>query len=79
MPLVLEKYKGLTLPPGSSDSEEGKLWQRIQNWIAATETRRSVVATRSDEDEYFKVYERYARNTANSLVAIATRTGEALP
>jgi glutathione S-transferase len=76
---VLEKYKGLTLPSGSSDSEEGKLWQRLQNWIAMTETRKSVIATRSDEDQYFKVYERYARNTANSLVAIATRTGEALP
>jgi glutathione S-transferase len=79
MPLVLEKYKGFTLPVGDVSSEEGKLWLRIHKWISATESRRSVVATRSDEEEYFKVYERYARNTANSLVARATRAGEALP
>jgi hypothetical protein len=78
MPVVLEKYKGFKLPIGSS-SEQGKIWQRIHEWISACLTRKSVVATKSDETEYFKVYERYARNTANSAVARATRAGESLP
>ena len=78
MPLVLEKYKGFKLPEGSS-SEEGKIWTRIHKWIEATESRRSVIATRSEEEQYFKVYERYAKNTANSMVARATRAGENLP
>jgi glutathione S-transferase len=78
MPLVLEKYKGFKLPKGST-SEEGIIWQRIHEWIAATVFRESVIATTSDEQEYFKVYERYARNTANSAVARATRAGENLP
>jgi glutathione S-transferase len=78
MPLVLEKYKGFKLPPGS-ESEEGKIWARIHEWIDATISRPSVVATTSDEQEYFKVYERYARNTANSAVARATRDGQPLP
>jgi len=78
IPFVLEKYKGFTLPPGS-DSEEGKVWKRIHEWVNATISRPSVVATTSDEHEYFKVYERYARNTANSAVARATRAGEGLP
>jgi glutathione S-transferase len=78
MPLVLEKYKGFKLPDGSS-SDEGKIWTRIHLWIEATEARESVIATRSDETEYFKVYERYAKNTANSLVAKATRAGQSLP
>ena len=79
MPLVLEKYKGFTLPTGDPSSEEGQVWLRIQRWIFATESRRSVIATRSDKEQYFNVYERYARNTANSLVARATRAGEVLP
>jgi glutathione S-transferase len=78
MPLVLEKYKGFKLPKGST-SEEGITWQRIHEWIAATVSRKSVIATTSEEQEYFKVYERYARNTANSAVARATRAGENLP
>ena len=78
MPMVLEKYKGFRLPAGST-SEEGKIWQRIHKWIEATISRPSVVATKSDEEQYFKVYERYARNTANSAVARATRAGEGLP
>jgi glutathione S-transferase len=78
MPLVLEKYKGFKLPLGSS-SEDGKVWQRIHKWMYATVSRKSVVATTSDETEYFKVYGRYARNTANSAVARATRAGESLP
>jgi glutathione S-transferase len=78
MPHVLEKYKGFKLPPGS-DTEEGRLWKRIHEWIDATISRPSVVATTSDEHQYFKVYERYARNTANSAVARATRAGEPLP
>jgi len=78
MPFVLKKYKGFTLPPGS-ESEEGKVWNRIHKWTDATISRPSVVATTSDEHEYFKVYERYAQNTANSGVARATRAGEQLP
>jgi hypothetical protein len=75
MRLVLEKYKGFKLPEGSS-SEEGKIWKRIHEWISICLSRKSVVATASDEHEYFKVYERYARNTANSAVARATRAGD---
>ena len=78
MPLVLAKYKGFKLPPGS-DTEEGKIWRRIHAWIDATLSRESVVATKSDEEQYFKVYERYALNTASSAVARATRAGEKLP
>jgi glutathione S-transferase len=78
MPMVLEKYKGFSLPIGSA-SEEGKIWQRVHTWIKAVMARPSVVATKSDEEQYFKVYERYARNTANSAVARATRAGEGLP
>jgi len=78
MPLVLKKYKGFELPSGSSD-EQGRIWQRIHNWIDAAVSRPSVVATTSDAEQYFKVYERYATNTANSAVARATRAGENLP
>jgi len=78
MPMVLDKYKGFRLPAGSP-SEEGKIWQRIHKWIEATTSRPSIIATTSDEDQYFKVYERYARNTANSAVARATRAGQSLP
>ena len=78
MPLVLQKYKGFTLPKGPNSGNE-KLWDRIHEWIDATISRKSVIATTSDEEEYFKVYERYARNTANSAVARATRAGENLP
>lgn len=78
MPLVLEKYKGFNLPSGSS-SEEGKIWERIHQWIKSTISHPSVVATTSDKEQYYKVYERYARNTANSGVARATRAGESLP
>ena len=78
MPMILEKYKGFKLPPGS-DSEEGIIWERIHKWIDATISRESVLATRSDEEQYFKVYERYARDIANSAVARATRAGESLP
>ena len=78
MPLVLERYKGFKLPAASS-TEEGKIWGRIHEWNEATTSRPSVVATRSDDEEYFKVYERYARNTADSQVARATRAGVSLP
>lgn len=78
MPMVLQRYKGFQLPPGS-DSEEGQIWERIHKWIGATISRPCVVSTTSDEEQYFKVYERYARNTANSAVARATRAGEGLP
>ena len=78
MPLVLKKYKGFGLPPGSPD-EQGRIWQRIHDWIEASISRPSVVATTSEEEQYFKVYERYATNTANSAVARATRAGESLP
>lgn len=78
MPLVLEKYKGFKLPSSSSSSED-KVWKRVHEWIKAATSRPSVIATTSDEEQYFKVYERYARNTANSAVARATRAGESLP
>jgi glutathione S-transferase len=78
MPFVLEKYKGFKLPPGSA-SEDGKIWERIHKWIDTTTSHPSVIATTSDEEQYFKVYERYAKNTANSAVARATRAGESLP
>ena len=78
MPTVLEKYKGFRLPTDST-SEEAKIWQRIHKWIEATISRPSIIATKSDDEHYFKVYERYARNTANSAVARATRAGESLP
>jgi glutathione S-transferase len=78
MPMVLARYKGFKLPPASS-TEEGQIWARIHEWIEATTSRPSVVSTRSDDEEYFKVYERYARNTADSAVARATRAGISLP
>ena len=78
MPKVLAKYKGFNLPEGS-DSEDGRIWKRIHKWIDATISRESVVATISDDEQYFKVYERYARNTAQSAVARATRVGDSLP
>jgi hypothetical protein len=78
MPHVLKKYKGFVLPSGDS-SEEGKVWKRIHEWIDATLSRPSVVATSSDAEQYFSVYERYANNTANSAVARATRAGANLP
>jgi glutathione S-transferase len=78
MPLVLEKYKGFKLPEGDS-SPEAPIWTRVHKWILAASSRPSVLATTSDAEQYFKVYERYALNTANSAVARATRAGEPLP
>ena len=78
MPLVLEKHKGFALPSGHS-SDQGEIWTRVDKWIKAITVRNSVVNTTSDEEQYLKVYERYANNTTNSLVARATREGQNLP
>lgn len=78
MPKVLAKYKGFNLPEGSNFGD-GRIWKRFHKWIDATISRESVAATISDDEQYFQVYERYARDTAQSAVARATRAGESLP
>lgn len=79
---VIDHYKdgGSGVPgPGSQDGEDKELWKRWATWFKAVEARRSVRDTWSDDEEYIKVYQRYADDTTQSLVGKATRQGQRLP
>jgi len=54
-------------------------WTRFHTWLEAVKNRPSVSKTCSNEDKLLQVYERYANNTAQSEVAMATREGKHLP
>ncbi|KAF7298037.1 FAD-binding protein [Mycena chlorophos] len=51
-------------------------WKR---YAESVEVRPSVVKTRSDNDKYEKIYDRYLRNEAQSEAAKAVRAGRAIP
>ena len=78
---LIDHYKpgGVGIPAKGHSGEDKEVWERWERWAAAIEARKSVVDTRSDDDEYIKVYKRYADDTTQSEVGQATRQGGSLP
>lgn len=69
---VLSHYRGFKLP-------ETPELARLAEWLEAVAQRPSVVTTVAEEGRLLQMYERYAKNTATSEVAVATNTNRPLP
>lgn len=79
---IIDHYKdgGSGVPgPEAVQGEDGEVWKRWNVWFDAVKERQSVKETWSDDEEYIKVYKRYADDTTQSLVGQATRQGKSLP
>ncbi|SPO05457.1 related to glutathione transferase omega 1 [Cephalotrichum gorgonifer] len=79
---LIDHYKdgGAGIPdPEGLEGEDARVWRRWRTWFDAVGERPSVRDTWSDEEEYVKVYRRYADDTTQSLVGKATREGGRLP
>ncbi|KAL2113239.1 hypothetical protein VUR80DRAFT_4946 [Thermomyces stellatus] len=79
---VIDHYKdgGSGVPdPGALQGDDSEVWKRWHTWFGAVKERRSVKDTWSDDEQYIKVYKRYADDTTQSLVGQATRQGRSLP
>lgn len=78
---LIDHYKtgGTGIPePGEGGRDEVR-WVRWRAWLHAVLERPSVKATTSDAERYVDVYKRYAEDTTQSGVALATRQGTRLP
>lgn len=71
---VFEKWKGGLQISEDDEVDEG-VWKRWRKWLAAVEDRQSVKETTSDEEHYLPLYERYARDEAQSEMAKSIRAG----
>ncbi|KAH8664440.1 glutathione S-transferase [Xylariales sp. PMI_506] len=80
---LIDHYKpgGVGIPAEGklADGEDAELWSRWQAWFNAVTERQSVRDTWSDEEFYIQAYKRYADDTTQSMVGLATRKGEKLP
>lgn len=73
---VLEHYRGFSVP--ASDAEEGA-FARFHTWWDAVQSVPAFRDTVQDRKKLLESYQRYADDTARSLVAEATRKGRPLP
>jgi len=70
---VFDHFKGgLKMPAG----EVGERWEK---WLKAVQERESVISTTSEKEHYLPIYERYAKDTAQSEMAKAIRAGKGIP
>lgn len=77
---VFDEFKGgIGIPGRGAGGPDEVVWQRWRTWVAALETRKSVMETSSEREHYLPIYKRYADNTAQSKLAKATRTGRGVP
>ena len=79
---IIDHYKegGSGVPDqGIPEGEDKDVWGRWRVWFDAVQGRQSVKDTWSDDEQYIKVYKRYADDTTQSLVGKATRQGTKLP
>ncbi|KAI1505798.1 putative glutathione-S-transferase theta, GST [Biscogniauxia marginata] len=78
---LIDHYKpgGLGIPVEGQGGEDEALWSRWRKWFDAVANRQSVKDTWSDDEQYIRVYKRYAEDTTQSEVAKATRKGQKLP
>ncbi len=61
---------------GGGDEE---VWERWRAWVKAVEGRESVVKLMSERKHYVPIYERYAKDEAQSEMAKAVREGRGPP
>lgn len=77
---IIDHYKdGGSGIPGDVKGEDAEVWKRWGTWFDAVKERPSVRDTWSDDEQYIKVYQRYADDTTQSMVGQATREGKRLP
>lgn len=70
---VFDHFKGgLRLP----EEQWTKRWAK---WLSAVQERQSVVSTMSEKEHYLPIYERYAKDIAQSEMAKAIRSGKGVP
>ncbi|KAF7558906.1 hypothetical protein G7046_g5262 [Stylonectria norvegica] len=76
---LVDHYKegGHGIP--TAGGEDAEVWVRWREWARSIEARESVKSTWSADERYILAYKRYAEDTTNSLVALATREGKKLP
>lgn len=71
---VFDKWKGgLQIP--DDDKVDDAVWKRWRQWLEKVENRPSVKETMSEEEHYLPLYERYARDEAQSEMAKSIRAG----
>ena len=70
---VLERFRGFQVPV------EGEVWKRFARWRQACADHPSVRQTLQNDDDLLASYDRYAKNTAKSLVADAINANKPLP
>ena len=70
---VFDHFKGgLQMPTG-------EVWKRWGKWLSAVQNRESIMSTTSEREHYLPVYERYAKDLAQSEMAKAIREGKGVP
>jgi glutathione S-transferase len=80
LPLI-DHYKpgGVGIPEKGQRGEDEEVWGRWDKWLEAVLERKSTKETASEEQEYIRIYKRYAEDTTQSEVGRATRQGSKLP
>ena len=78
---IIDHYKdgGSGVPGESKEGEDAGVWKRWGMWFDAVKERPSVGTRGATDEQYIKVYRRYADDTTQSLVGQATRQGKRLP
>ena len=71
--VILPHFRGY-IPP-----KEGEEMEKYYRWYAAIKERDSVKKTLPDDGKLIESYQRYADDTATSLVAVAIRQGTSIP
>ena len=69
------KDGGLGVPEPGQGGDDESTWQRWRVWLDAVQNRKSVVETMSEKEYYLPMFERYAKDRAQSEIAQATRMG----
>lgn len=77
---VFDHFKGgLGIPEPGQGGEDEEVWNRWRKWAEAVGSRDAVVNTMSDTEHYLPLYERYAKDIAQSEMAKASREGRGVP
>eukprot|EP00117_Sycon_ciliatum_P035578 scpid17761/ scgid26939/ Probable glutathione S-transferase; Auxin-induced protein PCNT107 len=74
---ILKHHRGFQVP-GSINDKDGEFY-RFHKWWKAVQGVPAFKGTTCDRDKLLATYQRYADDTATSMVAVAMRTGRPLP
>lgn len=77
---VFEHFgKDPQIPTKGQGGEDEAIWERWRRWVEAVEARDSITKLMSERQHYLPIYERYAKDKAQSEMAKAVREGRGPP